>query len=74
MNFRVCRICNGKTGKFDALNNGLFAHLDHRAEQHRIVAKVDELLKTCGHIKEKIRHANQIQTHLAAALVEKTLA
>jgi len=44
------------------------------AEQHRIVAKVDELMVCCDRIKEKIRHANNIQEHLATAIVEKAVA
>jgi type I restriction enzyme S subunit len=43
------------------------------SEQQRIVAKVDELLTLCDLMKTKIRHANQTQAHLAAALVEKAV-
>ena len=42
-------------------------------EQHRIVAKVDELMTLCDTIKARIQAANQLQQALADALVSQTL-
>jgi len=43
------------------------------AEQHRIVAKVDELMAICDQLKARIAEANQLQQKLADALVEQAL-
>ena len=37
-------------------------------EQHRIVAKVDELFEICDALKEKMESAQVVQLHLADAL------
>lgn len=44
------------------------------AEQHRIVAKVDELISLCDDLKAKINDAQAIQIQLADATVEKAVA
>lgn len=44
------------------------------AEQHRIVAKVDELLGLCDQLKQNLATACQIHEHLASALVEQAVA
>ncbi|MFZ5582459.1 MAG: restriction endonuclease subunit S [Pseudomonadota bacterium] len=43
------------------------------AEQHRIVAKVDELMAQCDHLKSRLSDAQTTQLHLADALVERAI-
>ncbi len=43
------------------------------AEQHRIVAKVDELMALCDQLKARRSAAQTIQLHLADAIVEQAL-
>lgn len=43
------------------------------AEQHRIVAKVDELMALCDQLKESLQQAQQTQVHLTDAVVENAL-
>lgn len=42
------------------------------AEQHRIVAKIDEIIKICDNLKSRIKDANYQQTKVADVLVEYT--
>jgi len=44
------------------------------AEQHRIVAKVDELMSLCNQLKSRIADASHLQQKLADALVEQAVA
>lgn len=44
------------------------------AEQHRIVAKVDQLMALCDQLKARLNQARQVQEHLADALVEQAVA
>lgn len=44
------------------------------AEQHRIVAKVDQLLSLCDQLKVRLNWARQVHEHLANALVEQAVA
>ncbi|MFA7346598.1 MAG: restriction endonuclease subunit S [Desulfurivibrionaceae bacterium] len=44
------------------------------AEQHRIVAKVDELLALCDTLKERLHDAKITQVQLADAIVEQAVA
>lgn len=44
------------------------------SEQHRIVAKVDELMALCDALKARIRDAQTTQIHLADAIVEQAVA
>lgn len=44
------------------------------AEQHRIVAKVDELMTLCDTLKARLKAAQSIQIHLADAIVEQAVA
>ena len=44
------------------------------AEQHRIVAKVDELMAICDQLKSRLTAANQLQQKLADVLVEQATA
>ena len=57
----------------NALKNLLFA-LPPLAEQHRIVAKVDELMALCDTLKERLHDAQTTQVHLADAIVEQAVA
>jgi type I restriction enzyme, S subunit len=43
------------------------------AEQHRIVAKVDELMALCDQLKSRLSDAQATQLHLADALVERAI-
>ncbi|WP_392404860.1 restriction endonuclease subunit S [Edwardsiella piscicida] len=43
------------------------------AEQHRIVAKVDELMAFCDQLKSRLQTSQQTQLQLAEALVEQAL-
>lgn len=51
----------------------LFA-LPPLAEQHRIVAKVDQLMALCDQLKARLNQARQVHEHLASALVEQAVA
>jgi type I restriction enzyme S subunit len=42
-------------------------------EQHRIVAKVNELMTICDQLKSRITEANQLQQQLADILVEQAV-
>jgi len=53
-----------------ALRNLVIA-LPPLAEQHRIVAKVDELMALCDQLKYRLTKANQLQQKLADVLVEQ---
>lgn len=44
------------------------------AEQHRIVAKVDELMTLCDALKSRISAANQLQQKIADVMVEQAVA
>ena len=43
-------------------------------EQHRIVAKVDELMALCSQLKTRLNEARTTQVHLADAMTEQALA
>lgn len=43
------------------------------AEQHRIVAKVDELMSLCDKLKSRLQEAQTTQIHLADAIVEQAV-
>ena len=44
------------------------------AEQHRIVAKVDQLMALCDHLKTGLTQARQLNDELASTLVEQAVA
>ena len=44
------------------------------AEQHRIVAKVDQLIALCDQLKARLNQARQVHEQLACALVEQAVA
>jgi len=43
-------------------------------EQHRIVAKVDQLMSLCDQLKARLNQARQVHEQLACALVEQAVA
>ncbi len=57
----------------NALKNLVFP-LPPLAEQHRIVAKVNELFTVCDALKERLNEAQTTQIHLADAIVEQAVA
>ena len=60
------------------LNVGLIRNastpLPPLAEQHRIVAKVDQLMALCDQLKTRLTNARQLNEQLATALVEQAVA
>ena len=52
----------------------LIVALPPLAEQHRIVAKVDELMALCDQLKTRIMDASRLQQKLADVLVEQAVA
>ncbi len=56
----------------DTLWQSLFP-LPPLAEQHRIVAKVDELFALCDQLKERLQQASETEQQLTNAIVEQTL-
>ena len=53
--------------------NGIVLSIPPLAEQHRIVAKVDELMALCDQLKSRLSDAQTTQLHLADALVEQVI-
>ncbi|EAA3799271.1 restriction endonuclease subunit S, partial [Salmonella enterica subsp. enterica] len=53
---------------------GIPVALPPTAEQHRIVAKVDQLMVLCDQLKARLSQARQVHEHLANALVEQAVA
>ncbi|MBU0838032.1 MAG: restriction endonuclease subunit S, partial [Gammaproteobacteria bacterium] len=43
------------------------------AEQHRIVAKVDQLMALCDQLKPRLTQARQLNEQLASTLVEQAV-
>ena len=58
--------------KFDEFSTYQFP-LPPLAEQHRIIAKVDELMALCDALKARLADAQAIQLHLADAIVEQAV-
>jgi type I restriction enzyme S subunit len=44
------------------------------AEQHRIVAKLDQLMALCDQLKNQLSQARQLNQQLASTLVEQAVA
>ena len=53
--------------------NSILIAIPPAAEQHRIVAKVDQLMSLCDQLKDRIQAAQQTQLHLADALVDQAV-
>lgn len=51
----------------------LLVPLPPEAEQHRIVAKVDELMTLCNTLKARLTDAQTTQVYLADAVVEQAV-
>ena len=47
--------------------------LPPKAEQHRIVQKVDELMTLCDQLKERLNQASETRCQLAGSVIEKSL-
>ena len=62
---------------YPAINDGQFFSgllpLPPLAEQHRIVAKVDELMALCDQLKSRLTKANQLQQKIADVMVEQAI-
>jgi len=54
--------------------NSIVLLLPPEAEQHRIVAKVDQLMALCDQLKARLNQARQVHGHLASVLVEQAVA
>jgi len=54
--------------------NSIVLLLPPEAEQHRIVAKVDQLMALCDQLKARLNQARQVHEQLANALVEQAVA
>jgi restriction endonuclease S subunit len=53
--------------------NGMPVALPPLKEQHRIVAKVDELMTLCDQLKARLNDAQTTQLHLADAIIEQAI-
>lgn len=68
---------NGRGGAQPALNGAIVKsfrfYLPPLAEQHRIVAKVDELMTLCEQLKTRLATAQTLQQQLAETLVQQAV-
>ena len=62
----------GYARHFKVLNDNLIA-LPPLLEQHRIVAKVDELMALCDKLKDRLKEAQTTQIQLTDAIVEQAV-
>ncbi|PZP22594.1 MAG: hypothetical protein DI599_15195 [Pseudomonas kuykendallii] len=73
-------IFKSSTGTANQANIGMAAlgawalPLPPLAEQHRVVAKVDQLMTLCDQLKARLNQARQVHEQLAGALVEQAVA
>ncbi len=67
----------GTQGTMPKVNQGTVSNtpipIPPLAEQYRIVAKVDELISLCDHVKADLAESRTRQTRLSAALIETAL-
>jgi len=72
------RVAGGTSGSMKNVSReqirNLVVALPPRAEQNRIVAKVDELMALCDALKARLAEAQTTQIHLAYAIVERAVA
>ena len=64
-------------GTCKLVSEKLWAHtvlLPPLAEQHRIVAKVDQLMTLCDQLRARLNQARQVHEQLATALIEQAVA
>lgn len=73
---QIFRFDNGSAQPNLSANNvRLYVYpLPPLAEQHRIVAKVDQLMALCDQLKARLSQARQVHEQLANALVEQAVA
>lgn len=73
---QIFRFDNGSAQPNLSANNvRLYVYpLPPLAEQHRIVAKVDQLMALCGQLKARLTQARQLNEQLASTLVEQAVA
>jgi type I restriction enzyme S subunit len=73
---QIFRFDNGSAQPNLSANNvKLYVYpLPPLTEQHRIVAKIDELMVLCDQLKSRITDARQLQQKLADVLVEQAVA
>jgi len=62
----------GYARHFKVLNDNLIA-LPPLLEQHRIVAKIDELMAVCDKLKARLKEAQTTQIHLADAILKQAV-
>ncbi len=71
------RVAGGTSGSMKNVSReqirNLAVALPPLAEQHRIVAKVDELMALCDALKARLAEAQTTQIHLADAIVEQAV-
>lgn len=71
------RHATGTQGNMPKVNQGTVTSLPipipPLAEQHRIVAKLDQLLSLCDQLKARLTSARQLHERLAGALVEQAV-
>ena len=69
---------SGTQGNMPKINQGTVVNapipIPPLAEQHRIVAKVDQLMALCDQLKARLNQTRQVREHLASALVEQAVA
>lgn len=69
---------SGTQGNMPKINQGTVVNapipIPPLAEQHRIVAKIDQLMALCDQLKARLNQARQVHEHLASALVEQAVA
>jgi len=63
----------GQANVNGTLMKSMIVSIPPLAEQHRIVAKVDELMALCEQLKARLSDAQTTQLHLADAVVENAL-
>lgn len=72
------RVAGGTSGSMKNVSReqirNLVVALPPFEEQHRIVAKIDELMALCDALKARLAEAQTTQIHLADAIVERTVA
>ena len=65
---------SAQPGLYLAQSSSLLIAVPPLAEQHRIVAKVDQLMAFCDQLKARLTQARQLNEQLASTLVEQAVA
>jgi type I restriction enzyme S subunit len=69
-------VASGTTNQIELNTSTVISHLfplPSLEEQHRIVAKVDELMAICDQLKTRITEANELQRKIADVVVENAI-